>query len=161
MMMALILSACGYRFAGSGDLPGRIERVHIAMLENRTAESGVESTFTNDLIYEFTRNRKESVVRKEKAQAVLKGVISSITTRTLTHTSETEASEMRVTATVILTLEKTDGEVVWASGPVSEEQAFTVVSGDRSSTDANKKKAVSIVSERLAESVYSRLTDNF
>ncbi len=157
----LVLSACGYRFAGSGDLPGRITKVHIAMLENQTSVSGVESTFTNDLIYEFSKNRKGSVVKKDLAEAVLKGVISSITVRTIAHTSDTEASEMRVTATLQLTLETEKGEIIWVSGKVSEDEAYTVVSGDKSSTDANKNKAVLAVSERLAELVYSRLTDNF
>ena len=52
-------TACGYRFAGTGNLPAGVESIFIEVLENRTAETGIENTFTNELIYEFTRTTRK------------------------------------------------------------------------------------------------------
>ncbi len=53
--LMLSFSACGYKFAGEGRLPGDIKRIKIAMLENHTGETGAEAVLTNALIQEFNR----------------------------------------------------------------------------------------------------------
>ena len=55
IIISLFFSACGYRFAGSGNLPEGIQTIAIDIFKNRTTETGLENTITNDLIYEFTR----------------------------------------------------------------------------------------------------------
>jgi len=52
------LTACGYRFAGSGSFPGDVEYVFIEVIENRTSKIGVERIVTNQLIFEFSRQRE-------------------------------------------------------------------------------------------------------
>ena len=42
------------------------------MPEDPPPETGAESLFTNDLIYEFTRNREESLVKDAVSKAVKK-----------------------------------------------------------------------------------------
>ena len=77
IVILLFFSACGYRFAGSGNLPGGIQTVAIEILENRTTETGLENTITNDLIYEFSRKGRRVQKDSKKADAVLTGVIVS------------------------------------------------------------------------------------
>ena len=89
-------TGCGYHFSGSGSLPVGVTRVFIAMLENRSAETGVESLFTNDLIYEFTRNRKESLVQERSlADGILTGTIVSLSVDNISRSSVSTATERR------------------------------------------------------------------
>ena len=161
LFFTCILS-CGYRFAGSGRYPSDVERIFITILENKTAETGVETTFTNDLIYEFTRNRKESLAPdRSTADAVLTGTISRLAVDNITRTSASTAVERRVTGTLRLQLKTLDGRLLWSSGGIVENQAYSVVSGNKTATDRNKAEAIAIVSQKLAESAFNRLTDDF
>jgi hypothetical protein len=160
--LAVIPVGCGYHFAGSGELPAGVSRVFISMLENRTAETGVESTFTNDLIYEFTRNRKESVAPdRSSADAILAGTIISLAVENISRANVSTAVERRVTGTVTLRLESLDGGVLWSSGKIVERQPYTVVSGNKTATDQNKTEAIAAVSKKLAESAFNNMTDDF
>lgn len=157
----ITLNSCGYNFAGGGSLPGDIKTVHIAMLENKTAESGAEVTFTNGLIFEFTRNLKGGVVKQDAADAILKGTILSLNVRTISRTDVTTATQMRVSGTLSLTLEEKDGTILWKADNMSDEQAYDVDADSASATEANKKSAISYLSEKMAEKVYNQLTDDF
>ena len=163
--IAIILACllgCGYRFAGSGSYPAGVTRIYITLLENRSGETGVESTFTNDLIYEFTRNRKESVAPdRPSADGILSGTIASLSVENISRTSVSTAVERRVTGILNLRLESPDGRQLWGSGNIVERQTYAVVPGDKLATDQNKAVAIDAVSQKLAESAFNRLTDDF
>ena len=76
-----LFSACGYRFAGSASLPSGIKTISVKMFENRSAETGVENVITNDLIYEFTRHEQVVLVGADMADAILAGVVKSMSDR--------------------------------------------------------------------------------
>ncbi|MBR9986185.1 MAG: hypothetical protein KFF68_09760 [Desulfosarcina sp.] len=158
----LLLTACGYHFTGSGDFPAGVSRVFIPILENRSAETGAESLFTNDLIYEFTRNRKESLAQdRSSADGILTGTIVSILVENISRSTVSTAVERRVTGILNLRLESPAGRILWSSGNIVERQAYSVVDGNKTATDRNKSDAIAVVSEKLAESAFSRLTDDF
>ena len=50
---------CGYRFSGGGRFPAGIKSVFVEVFENNTSETGIEQTFTNDLIsnHHYSSNR--------------------------------------------------------------------------------------------------------
>ena len=152
------LSACGYRFAGGGTLPSGIKSVCVTILENRTSEIGVENTFTNDLIYEFTRNGKIASI--DKADALLSGVIRSMSIETISHRGAHTSRERRVTFTLDLKLTENDGRIIWSAKGVSGNEAYDVES-DKLKTEQNRRNAISTLSERLAEKVYNSLTEDF
>ncbi len=160
--LAVTLTACGYHFAGSGDFPAGVSRVFIPILENRSAVTGAESIFTNDLIYEFTRSRKESLAQdRSSADSILTGTIVSISVENISRSTVSTAVERRVTGILNLRLESPDGRILWASGNILERQAYSVVDGNKTSTDQNKSDAIAVVSKKLAESAFNRLTDDF
>ena len=153
---------CGYQFSGSGSYPADVTRIYITILENRSSETGVETTFTNDLIFEFTRNRKESVAPdRASADGILSGTIASLSVENISRSSVSTAVERRVTGILNLRLESPDGRMLWVSGDIVERQAYSVVSGDKLATDQNKADAIAAVSQKLAESAFKRLTDDF
>ena len=160
IVILLFFSACGYRFSGSGNLPGGIQTVAIEIFENRTTETGLENIITNDLIYEFSRKGRRVQKDSKKADAVLTGVIESERITTISRRAQQSAIARRVTIVVSLKLTGSDGGVKWSASDVSEFQDYNVTT-DKQANEISKRRAIEDLSKKLAEKVYNRLTDNF
>ena len=156
------LSACGYRFAGSGSFPEGVSTIYVEVIENRTSKIGVERIVTNQVIFEFSRRRESSLVSKlDEADAILKGSINSIRTQTISRIDTELANEREVTMTVDLKLIKRDGgAVIWAANGLSDREAYDV-ENSKVETDRNEELAIGRLSERLSERIFNRLTDDF
>jgi outer membrane lipopolysaccharide assembly protein LptE/RlpB len=154
-----LISGCGYRFSGSGSLPRDVKQVFVAMLENRTEETGIESILTNDLIYEFSRSGTFAK-GKQQADALLTGVIDAVTKGTISRISVNTSQERRVSLIISFRLTGKDGEVLWSARRMSENEVY-LVEKDKETTEHNRRLAIRRLSKRLAEKVYQRLTDNF
>ena len=153
--------ACGYRFAGSGEFPSNVEKIFIEIFENRTSKAGIERVVTNQLVFEFTRQREKSLASApEDADATLKGVIKSIRTRTISRVGTEVANEREVIMTLDLRLINQKGEVIWAAKGISGRQAYNV-SDLKLENDSKESLAIATLSERLSERIFSRLTDDF
>ncbi len=159
-ILCISLSACGYRFAGSGSLPAGIKSVCIPVLNNRTSEAGIENTITNDLIYEFNRHDISVLSSKDKADAVLSGTVWSVIIETIAYKDPTKASERRVTITVNLLLRSHSGKVVWSRTGLSDNEAYDVMS-DKLETEENKREAILVLSKRLVGTIYMSMTADF
>lgn len=156
----VLTAACGYHFAGSGNLPSGVRTIFVEVLRNRTAETGVENIFTNELIYEFTRNNKEMVSKRETAEARLSGVIRSLSTETISRIGRHTTNQERVRVTVDLQLTEADGKIIWSAKGISANQTYDV-SSDKQETERNRRTAITALSRRFSENVYQRLTDDF
>lgn len=156
-----LVTACGYQFAGRGDLPGGIQTLAVQVLENRSSETGIETIVTGALVNELNRRRQGSVVNVAKADAVLSGTIESIAWGTVTRSGINTASERRVHATLSLTLTDNSGNVLWKRSGLKAAQAYAVAAGKKTETENSRRQAISALSEQMAEYVYRRLTDNF
>jgi outer membrane lipopolysaccharide assembly protein LptE/RlpB len=159
----VVAGACGYRFAGQGEFPEGVERIFIEVFENRTSKTGIERTVTNQLIFEFTRQREKSLADgAANADAILKGVIRNIRTQTISRIGTEVASEREVIMTVDLQLVKHDGgEVLWAAKGIVDRQAYGVDENSKLATDQNENLAIAILSERMSERIFGRLTNDF
>jgi outer membrane lipopolysaccharide assembly protein LptE/RlpB len=160
IIIPLFFSACGYRFAGSGNLPEGIQTVAIEIFENRTPETGLENIITNDLIYEFTRKGRSVQKNSKAADAILTGVIVSERITTISRQAQQSPLARRVEITVNLKLTGSDGGVKWSVSGVSQFEEYDV-STDKESTETNKRQAIKSLSKKLAEKVHNRLTDDF
>ena len=161
-LCSLTLLACGYRFAGSGAFPEGVDKIFIEVMENRTSKIGVERIVTNQLIFEFSRQRESSLVSNlNQADAVLKGAINSIRTQTISRVGTEVANEREVIMTVDLRLiQKDGGAVIWAATGLSDREAYDVDSV-KLETDRNEELAIRRLSARLSERIFNRLTDDF
>ncbi|GBC59921.1 hypothetical protein DENIS_0863 [Desulfonema ishimotonii] len=157
--LVVAFTGCGYRFTGSGTLPGGIQTVSVAIFENRTAETGIEATFANDLIYEFTRNGN-TVRPVGQADASLTGVISSMSIETVSRKGQITSLERQIKGTVSVTLTDREGKEIWSVKDISEEEAYGIMS-EKVATDYNKRAAIDTLSRRLAERIYDRMTQTF
>ena len=154
----VLVSACGYRFSGSGSLPAGVQRVFISMLDNRTPETGLENTLTGDLRYEFIRYNRDA--KPDEADAVLSGTVKSLWVETVSRSGLHSSLERRVTVSVDLKLTNRNGRVVWSVAGLADNESYTVGS-DSQATEFNKRRAISALSKRLAENIYYRLTEDF
>ena len=160
-LCALLVGACGYRFAGSGGFPDNVEKILIEIFENRTSKPGIERIVTNQLVFEFTRQREKSLASDPKdADATLKGIIQTISTKTISRVGTEVANEREVIMTLDLRLISQTGEVIWAAKGLSDRQAFDI-SDSKHENDRNEELAIARLSERISERIFSRLTDAF
>ena len=161
IIVAFVLSGCGYHFKGAGlNAPEGIEAIAIMVLENDSSESGIESVFTGDIIYEFTRSKVVRVVSGAKADAILSGRITSLDVETISHTTSYNSSVRRVTAKIDLSLKRVDGKAIWSTQGLSDNEPFDV-SDDKLITESNRRAAIEVISERLAEKVHDRILRDF
>ena len=160
MGICLIACGCGYRFVGGGSFPGGIKSVFVEILENKTAEIGIENTFTNDLIYEITRTGDVELVSRDRAQGTLFGVITQIGTETVSRRDQKEAAERRLTVFVDLKLVDRSGKVVWSGNGIAANETY-LVDPLKAETEKNKQDAFEELSKRLSEVINNRLTSDF
>jgi len=162
LFLLILVSGCGYRFVGTGDFPEGTESIFIPIFENRTSESRLENQVTNDLIYEFTKNRKDILVGSiGDADAVLYGIIHSISIETISRDNPSISSERSVKLSVDMKLVAPEGRVIWRVKGITANEAYNVVPDHKHRTVQNRREAISKLSQRLAEKIYTRMTDNF
>jgi len=163
ILCCALASACGYRFSGQGGFPRGVEHIFIEVFDNLTSNTGIEREVTNQVVFEFTRQREKSLASsKETADAVLNGEIKTIRTRTISRVGTEVANQREVVMTVNLKLVKKDGgEVIWVAKDITDRQAYDVDENSKLATDQNENLAITRLSERMSERIFSRLTSDF
>lgn len=159
LMVGISLSGCGYRFSGDRDPVIDVKTVHIPPMTNTTTKVGIETQFTNDFIFEVNRNGYAEVVDRDMAEAVLTGVIRDLRTGSVSRRSISTTLERRVRVVVDLSLKDRQGKVLWQSS-LSDSEEYTVLS-DKTSTEGNLRRALAIISRRLAEKFHYLFTASF
>lgn len=155
------VTGCGYRLAGGGTLPAGIHTVCVAIFENRSTETRLENQLVQELTYELSRNGQKVVSDPEKAQAVLSGVITSVSVETASYGSDRTSLESRIIMVASVALKTRNGDELWSVDRLIERQAFATSRDDSQAGSQNRQEALVLVSRRFAESVYARMTDDF
>ena len=159
LLVGVILGGCGYRLTGDRDPVIDVRTVHIPPLVNTTTKVGIETLFTNELIFEVNRHGYAELVGREKAQAVLEGDIRDLRTGSISRRSITTTLERRVSVTMDLRLKDRKGRVLWQSS-LSDSSEYTVLA-DKTSTEGNLRRALAVIARRLAEKFHYRFTATF
>jgi len=158
--LAILVSSCGYRFAGQGNLPGGIPDIRIAVFENRTSETGVENIVARCLASEFVRRGVKVGSGSGEGHAVLSGSVESLQIRTISRSGQQTALERQVMLSVNVKLVGIDGATVWSAKGLTAGEAYNV-EPDKPETEQSRTEAVEKLARRLAEVVYARMTDEF
>jgi outer membrane lipopolysaccharide assembly protein LptE/RlpB len=156
-----MLPGCGYRFQGPITLPENAQRIYIETFQNRTNQELLEALVTNAIVFEFTK-RSETLIAEEpsKADLIMKGVIRSLDSQTLSPRKKDSAGERRVTLRMDVQLVRADGRVVWEAKGLSENDAYPVTD-DKFQNDQRERRAAVTVAVRIAERIFDRFTDDF
>ena len=152
-------AGCGYRFSGDRDPVIDVQAVHIPPMTNTTTKVGIETQFTNDFIFEVNRHGYAEVVDRDRAGAILTGVIRDLRTGSIARRSISTTLERRVSVTVELSLKDRKGKVLWQDS-LSDSEEYTVLA-DKTSTEGNLRRALAVISRRLAEKFHYRFTASF
>lgn len=160
-LLCVVLTGCGYRFSGGGDLPGGIRNLSVGVFENKTRENGLETRIADDLIYQFTRHKNIKLTDKSKSDGHLTGIIRSAKVTTVTHATASMSAERRIQVTMDVRLTATsDGRLLWSAKAISAYETYAVAS-EKTGTEQNKKSALATLSSKVAERIYYQLTDDF
>lgn len=163
ILIAVLVTACGYRFGGQGEFPKGVQHIFIEVFENRTSKTGIERIVTNQVIFEFTRQREKSLVGSAtKADAILKGVVTTIRTQTIARVGTEVASQREVVMTVDLMLvNQNRDQILWTAKGIADRQPYDVVQDSQIATNQNESNAITVLSERMSERIFNRLTNDF
>lgn len=157
----LLFAGCGYRFVDTRAWVAGVDRVHVAMFDNRTTATGVEALFSGAVVAELMRARPEGVAARPQADAVLSGVIRAMRIDSLAHQAAHVALEQRVRYTLDVQLTDKKGRILWRADGLQASEAYAVVAGNPPATEKNREAATAVLAGRLAEEVYRRLSDGF
>ncbi len=161
-LLALLLSACGYRLQGRSDaLPGDVRSLYVELFRNDSYEPFLENAVTNEVVGRFARHgRLEIVERPARAEGILGGRIVKYSNRALSYDRDDKIAEYRSQMTVTAMLRRVDnGEVLWKGSVVWQEDY--AVSSDKFVQDEREQAAIQEISQRLADELFSHLIDNF
>lgn len=138
-----------------------LEPIFIDVFENRTSEAGLEATVTNAVVIEFTRRNRSALANSAAAASVvMKGVIRSVDLQTISTRGRDVTGERRVSMNVDVQLVAPGGKVAWAVKNLTDNEGFPVTN-DKFANDERQRAALAFVASRIAERIYSRLTDEF
>jgi hypothetical protein len=159
LAVVLAVSACNYRFGGYREGRAGVATMSIPPFENRTRQIGIETLFTNELVYEVGRGDRIALAAPGRADAVVHGVIKDLKTNTISRQNLNVSLERRVYVTVELTAKNRQGEAFWSYQLTEDEVYF--VEPDKVSTEANLRVALAEISRRIAEKFHYRFTQAF
>jgi outer membrane lipopolysaccharide assembly protein LptE/RlpB len=158
---AATLTACGYRFQGPARLPDQARNLHVEPFQNRTNQEGLGVLVANAVMLEFTQ-RSAALVAADPAAAdlLMRGVIRSLDSRTISSRRKDAAGERRVTMQLDVQLVRADGQVVWEAKGLSDSSAYPVTD-DKFENDQRERRTAALVATRIAERIFNRFTDDF
>lgn len=162
LCLGLSLAACGYNFRGKqNNLPSDVRTIAIPVLENQTGELRIERTFTDEIIFQFTRSQMLRVVSEGQADAILKAIIKKVETEDVSLSKDQTSKQRRVTITISAQLIRTsDGSVLWENRALEKNRTFTVGSTVQA-TDQLKQAAITELARDMAQSLHDSVFENF
>lgn len=162
VLLSLLLPGCGYRLQGRTDaLPGNVRNLYVELFRNDSYKPFLENALTNAVVGRFARHdRLEIVEQHARAEGILSGRIVGYSRSALSYDRDDRIAEYRSKITVNAVLRRADnGEVLW-KGNVSWQEDYTA-SSDKALQDDREQAAIQVVSQRVADELFSRLIDNF
>lgn len=173
---------CGYRFGISDrSLPGGYTQVAVPVFRNKSADVGVEISFTNALIQRFARSQVARVTDKETSPLILLGTIDKI--ETIQGPAATNDSKqipklpnnavlvteyrLKVSASLILK-RKSDEKIIW-EGSFTNEKVYApprigtaiVNSANATYNHSVRMETLARLADEMMAEAHDRITENF
>ncbi len=160
-IFCLATAGCGYHFAGTGgQAPGDIKSIAVDVLQNNTAEIGLENVFTNAIVNQFVQWKKLPIKPRKEADGVLGGSIAGINIQEVSHVDSDKTLTTRMTITLKLSLKRVEtDEILWQRNYSYYDDY--VETGNALDTALLRRGAASQIAEYLAEKIYIDMFENF
>lgn len=160
-LMLSVVCGCGYTVNKSGALPGGVQTVYVMVFDNLTSEAGLETMIATSLVSEITRFDSSAITSvPAKADAIIKGTIRATASQSIAKRGVNVAAERMAVLTVDVQLVQQNGVVLWQVRNISDSEPYLVFD-DKMNNQASRYNAYNIISARLAERIYSQMTDLF
>lgn len=166
-MVPLLLSGCGYTNPHSRsneldtDRDGKVA-IYIDMWQNRSGEFGYESTLQQSLVDWLKKSRRLILTRdRQQADYILTGTIHSARFPGLSYGDFDRAVEVRAELEFSYVLKNADtGEIVLRQQKFTRREPF-LVRNSAVGTDVQKRKALQVIADDIADNVYIQLFYTF
>lgn len=161
-VLAAGLLGCGYNFRGkTNNLPSDVRTIAVPVFKNNTGETRIESTFTDQTIFQFTRSQILRVVGENQADAVLRGTITRADVEDVAFTAQETSQRRRITIAVKAVLTRTkDGKILWQRHELKQQRTYTVGSSPQTN-ESNKMVAVAELAKSMAQTLHDSVFENF
>jgi len=125
----LLVSGCGYHFAGAGTtVPSGARTLSIALFGNRTREHGLEVNLRRKLAEEFRRRGPLELVSDRDGDVLLAGTIRHFSTIPVASTANSEAVQFQGVIQISFRLtERTTGRLLYENKLLQESLDFGAV----------------------------------
>lgn len=168
LALVLCLPGCGYSLSGRGSfLPAYIKTIGLPMFVNNTSVFDVEKRITDRVRSELIGRGKYKVVQETTGvDALLTGVISSITLTPAAFTDQRQASRYVLTLTANIEFKdlKTN-KVLWSNPSMQFREEFdvtnTALAADPNAFFGQDVNAVERLASEFARSVVSAILEAF
>lgn len=161
LLLFLLVSGCGYRLRGTGELREDLQRVAILPFANMTFESQVENDLYDALVDEFARSKNLKVVAANDADILISGTIGVIDSYAISYSSDDKTYEYRVSMTIAVEVtEARSRQVYWRRSAMREVEEYKAID-DPITIDRRKQAALKRLCQVLAENIHDGLFTNF
>jgi hypothetical protein len=161
-LAALLLTGCGYRFAGGEEsvAPG-LRTVFVDVFTNKTSEAYAENIFRTAFISRFVQEGRFQAARSRgEADVICRGTVRSLQVSPLAYKTTNLSAEDRITVTLEIAFEEREsGRTIWADGAMTGTVEFPVTTVNL--TESTRKKALTKLANDTAERAYRLMMSGF
>ena len=160
LAVSLALGGCGYSLRTS--MPAGINSIHVPVLENKTAEPGIEDFITQALTQAVVQGgRVRIAANAREADAILEGSIVAYQLTSLSFDSSANVTAYRLIIGLALTFKDLkQNKVLWKQDRI-EERADFQVAGQVTQTIAREQVAVQRAAVDVARAIVSFAFEGF
>jgi len=161
LLLALLLSGCGYRLVSEATLPDGLSRVKIATVGNRTTEPLLDSRLQRALGRYLALQPGLILVRKaDDVEAVVEAEVVGYRRQSFAYRDDDKVAQVRVIIAVDAGLRRqADGVLLWRE-KLQESQEY-LADDDLEVRENREEKAVLEMTGRLAETIVARMQASF
>ena len=165
LVLALMMSACGYRVAGRAvsGLPPQVRIIAIPTFQNQTFQLKIEQKLTAAVIHEFlTRTSYRIQSDPEGSDAILEGIVTSYASGSIVYNTTTgQTTKVLITVGVrVSVLDSKTRKPIYGPNNLSFKEPYEV-STDPSTYFAENSPALDRLSRDVASSLVSTIKENF
>lgn len=159
LAVCVSLGGCGYSLRAS--LPPGVRSVHVPVLENKTAEPGIEDFITQALTQAVVQTGARIARNAQEADASLEGAIVEYRLISLSFDSSANVTSYRLIIGLSLTLKDLkENKIIWKQDRI-EERADFQVAGQVTQTLAREQVAVQRAAVDVARAIVSFAFEGF
>lgn len=163
ILLAGVLSACGYALVGRGtNVPEDVREVFLSPFENRTQRQQVDQFVTEAIAEELvTRRRFDMVGDRGEADADLSGAVVGFGLTPIAFDDQGRATTYEISITAQVLFRRVPGdEVLWRAENYLFRETYEVELGEGGFLDL-EEQALRDAAERFAETMVSDLLEGF